>query len=87
MSTTSYLCPHCNKEMSKWQAPIESNWAGEIKYVCFSDECPYYQRGWKRMEEKYGTSASYRHSLNPDTGHEGPLPVASADHLKPGVID
>ena len=87
MSATTYNCPHCGEKMNKWQSPDESNWGGAIRYVCFSDECPYYVRGWEWMKEQYGVSSSYRSSINPENGREGPLPVASPDHLKPGIID
>jgi hypothetical protein len=87
MSHEEYLCPHCGQKMKKWQAPDDSAWGGETKYVCFYDDCPYYVRGWAWMEEKYGTRSSYRHSVNPATGCTGPLPVASADHMKPGIVD
>jgi len=87
MSEQEYFCPHCGTKMNKWQAPLDSDWCGEIKFVCFSDECPYYQRGWAFMEEKYGPKVSYRHSINPQSGHEAPLLVASADHMRPGIID
>jgi hypothetical protein len=82
-----HTCPHCGRKMSKWQAPVESNWCGEIRFVCFFDECPYYVRGWALMEERYGVTASYRHSINPETGFANPLPVASPDHLKPGIVE
>ena len=39
------------------------------------------------MEEQYGTKSSYRHSINPNNGVSGPLPVASPDHMKPGIVD
>jgi len=87
MSEESTVCPHCGKKMSKWASPVESNWAGSIRYVCFEDECPYYLRGWNWMLEKYGTHSSYRHSVDPETGSSGPLPVCSPNHLKPGVFD
>ncbi|MEW6442158.1 MAG: ogr/Delta-like zinc finger family protein [bacterium] len=87
MTNTSYSCPHCGRQMSKWVSPVESDWAGETKYVCFHDECPYYVRGWAWMMEKYGTRCSYRHSLNPETGSSGPLPVCSPDHLRPGIVE
>ena len=87
MSEEKYLCPHCGNEMKKWQAPIDSDWMGAIKYVCFEDECPYYKRGWKRMDQRYGAPASYRHSLNPETGSTGPMPVSTPHDLKPGIIE
>ena len=87
MSDTIYNCPHCGEKMKKWQSPDESNWGGAIKYVCFSDECPYYVRGWNWMKEQYGVSSSYRSSINPESGRASPLPVASPEHLKPGIIE
>jgi len=87
MEKTPPVCPHCGEEMKKWQAPDDSNWGGEVKYVCFYDECPYYVRGWNWMMEKYGVNSSYRHSINPETGGASPLPVASKDHLTPGIIE
>ena len=87
MSEKEYVCSYCGKKMVKWQAPEESDWCGEIKFVCFSDECPYYLRGWAHMEEKFGIKVSYRNTVNPQSGREAPLPVASADHLRPGILD
>ncbi len=87
MSETTYTCSHCGTKMTKWQSPEESNWGGDIKYVCFSDECPYYVRGWNWMKEQYGVTSSYRSSINPKTGNISPLPVASPDHMKPGIVE
>ena len=73
--------------MTAWQAPDNSSWGSAEMLVCFNDECPYYVRGWEWMKEKYGVSSSYRSSINPESGWTGPLPVASPDHLKPGIVD
>ena len=87
MDQKEYVCPHCGQKMRKWRAPDDSVWGGETRYVCFYDECPYYVRGWAWMDKNYGSRSSYRHSMNPNNGSSAPLPVASADHLKPGIID
>jgi len=79
-------CPHCEAQMLKWQVPPDSTWINEYFWVCFNDECPYYVRGWNIMSEKYQQNASYRHSLNPDTGTTSPIPVWSASALKSGII-
>lgn len=86
MSDPVHVCPHCGKAMKKWASPVESNWGGAIRYVCFEDDCPYYVRGWDWMMQKYGVRSSYRHSLNPENGFAGPLPVCSAEHLRPGIV-
>jgi hypothetical protein len=73
--------------MNKWQAPVDSDWIGALKYVCFNNECPYYVRGWKWMDEKYGNKSSYRHSINPQNGKTSPLAVAYPEHMIEGIID
>jgi len=70
-----------------WETPPESTWGADIRYVCFNDECPYFIRGWKWMEEKYQQRASYRYCLNPATGKEQPLPVWSNTALRNRVVD
>ena len=41
MADKEYMCPHCDqKAMLKWQSPDDSNWGGEIKYVCFKRTKP-----------------------------------------------
>jgi hypothetical protein len=54
--------------------------------VCFNDACSYYVRGWAFLEERFGRKASYRHSRDPQTGSEGPLPVWSADALTESIL-
>jgi len=80
-------CPHCDGELSKWETPVASTWGTEYQYVCFNDECPYYVRGWKWMQEKYNVRASYRYRYNPATGEKGPLPVWSPDAMKSEIIE
>ncbi len=80
------VCPHCNNEMNKWAVPAGSTWDVEFLYVCFNDECEYFVRGWKWMQEKYQAHASYRHSVNPATGASQPLPVWSLTALKNDII-
>ncbi|MBD3219450.1 MAG: hypothetical protein GF310_14355 [candidate division Zixibacteria bacterium] len=81
------VCPHCGQKMKKWKVPPDSTWTNEYHWVCFNDDCPYYQKGWKWMAEKYEQQASYRHSYNPETGQMGPIPVWSPNALKSGILE
>jgi len=83
---TPTLCPHCHKPMSRWANPELACWGGSFQYVCFNDECPYYQKGWQWMESHFHVRTSYRHRVDPMTGDFGPLPVWSPDALKSLII-
>ncbi len=80
-------CPHCGERLLKWETPPDSSWGIVIKLVCFNDECSYYKRGWKWMEEKFQQKASYRYCINPESGKEQPLPVWSPSALKDRLVD
>jgi len=81
------ICPYCNKPMTKWIPHMESGWDMEIQYVCFNDECPYYIKGWEWMREQYSQKASYRFRYDPKTGEKGPLPVASSQAHRGGIVE
>jgi len=84
---TTHKCPHCGEEMKRWLTPIDSSWAGEIRLVCFNDDCPYFVRGWQVMMERQAVSASYRHLLDPETGYTGPVPVWSNEALRESIVE
>ena len=80
-------CKHCNEAMKKWQPPADSTWSTTFLWVCFNDECPYFIRGWDHMMKTQEVKASYRHSLNPETGTTGPLPTWSHDAHRDRIIE
>lgn len=87
MSEDKTVCPHCGVQMKKWRTPPLSTWSAEYFYVCFNDECSYYIRGWKHMEQTTKTACSYRHRYDPETGASGPLPVWSPDAGRDEIIE
>lgn len=87
MQEDKTICPYCGAKMSKWRTPPMSTWSAEYFYVCFNDECTYYRKGWKHMEETTKTACSYRHCYDPDRNHTGPLPVWSPDAGKESIIE
>ena len=80
-------CKHCNEPMVRWATPQLTNWMEEWFWVCFNDDCSYFQRGWEWMESHYSSKTSYRYKIEPDSGADGPLPVWSVDALKDGIIE
>jgi hypothetical protein len=79
-------CPYCDTPLVKWANPTLASWSGSFQYVCFSDECPYFVRGWAWMRDHFNVHASYRHRLDPMTGETGPLPVWSKDALRSSIL-
>lgn len=80
-------CPHCKQKLSRWLNPEDSSWGMGYQLVCFNDDCPYYQRGWKWMKENYNVTASYRFRFNPVNGKQGPLPVWSPTACKGNIVE
>ena len=81
------LCPHCGEALKAFELPDNTGWEGSSQLACFNDECPYFQRGWKHMEEHYAVKASYRYRVDPSTGVASPLAVWSATALTDRILD
>jgi hypothetical protein len=79
-------CPHCGSRLLPWKSPDATSWGGNVQYICFNDECPYFVRGWEWMKDNYDVVASYRHRFDPKTGQTGPLPVWSPTALKDSIV-
>ena len=83
-------CPYCGQLMSLWQppeTPWEIDYNAALLYACFNDDCEYFTRGaqWCRINGM--RCSSYRHSRNPATGAEGPLPVPTRWALRSGIVE
>ena len=80
-------CPHCDSPLQSWRVPDGASWDEELFFVCFNDECSYFQRGWTWMREQYNQTASYRYMINPATGSASPLPVWSGTATRNMIVD
>lgn len=87
MADTPRTCPHCTSQLKKWRVPDGATWSEEFFYVCFNDDCPYYQRGWEWMKTQFGQTGSYRYKVNPSTGKGSPLPVWSAEATRECIVE
>jgi hypothetical protein len=81
------VCPHCGESLQRFSLPDNTGWEGDFQLACFNDDCPYYQRGWRHMEEHYAARASYRYRVDPTSGHASPLAVWSPTALKDRILD
>ena len=80
-------CPHCGKELDKYDSPSFHfadglGWGTDFMYVCFNDECPLYIKGKNHLLEKYGQAASYRYMVYPDTGLEDTIVAVNPRHME-----
>ena len=87
MAETRPTCRHCETRLSKWLVPDGASWDEEFFFVCFNDDCSYYQNGWSWMLQEYSREASYRYMINPTTGGESPLPVWSDMATRDNIVE
>lgn len=81
-------CPYCGEKLRKWEVPqnIFTQWPNEYLYLCLSDECPYFVRGWDAMA-KLGRHCSHRLMYDPFTDSCNPMPVYRKDMLKENIVE
>jgi predicted RNA-binding Zn-ribbon protein involved in translation (DUF1610 family) len=92
MSQEKPRCPDCGEEMSLWEVPPITysdglGWGTPYLYICFNDDCPTYNQGWKNMEENFGHHASYRRMCYPGTNTFECMPVFSPIGGQGQIID
>jgi hypothetical protein len=86
-SDPTVRCPHCGTPLQAFELPENTGWQTNFQLACFNDECPYYLRGWERMESEYAVRASYRYRVDPASGKPSPLAVWSNTALKDRILD
>ncbi|MBF0293106.1 MAG: hypothetical protein HQK86_13220 [Nitrospinae bacterium] len=59
-------------------------WNSEFLWMCSSDECPIFRKGFEQAFEMYGRTVSMRAIVEPDTGRHSVMPAATFDpgHIK-----
>ncbi len=85
-------CPYCGDRLKKYEVPhsayeIDYWYEADYLYICFNDECPYFERGWEWMWSKMRRNVSYRHMYNPTTHKSGPIPVPTNYALRDGIVE
>jgi hypothetical protein len=87
MADTRPTCPHCGSRLSKWLVPEGGTWDDEFFLVCFNDDCRHYREGWEWMKEQFSQAASYRYTLNPNTGGSSSIPVWSDSATRDRIVE
>jgi hypothetical protein len=82
-------CSHCDETMVRYELPPISfsdglGWGTTFLWVCPSDECPIFRKGYGHNINNYGNTASLRSIVEPDTGRASVVPAMSMDdeHFK-----
>ena len=81
-------CPYCGEKLKKWEVPqnVFTQWPNEYLYLCLSDECPYFIRGWDAMA-KLGRNSSHRLMYDPLTDSCNPMPVHRKEMLEEYIVE
>ncbi len=74
------ICPHCEKETTKWEPPLDgvgegSGWDSEFLYICTNNDCSFYLQSRERMLKYYQRNVAYRYMYNPASGEAGSIPA------------
>jgi hypothetical protein len=80
-------CPHCDSRLEKWEVPDTPfiEWASEFQFICFNDECPYFEGGWSVMGSQ-DNACSYRFMYDPESGGCHAIPVLTKEALREHIV-
>lgn len=86
------ICPHCNEKLSCCEAPQIHvgdglGWGSDILFICLSDNCSLFLKGWDHVGDKYGHHASYRYMELPGSSESNVMMVGNKDAFKASVVD
>lgn len=86
------ICPHCNNKLSCCEAPQIHvgdglGWGSDVLFICLSDNCSLFLKGWEHVGEKYGHHASYRYMELPGSTESNVMMVGNKDAFKGSIVD
>ena len=92
MEEKKIVCPHCQQKLNKLSTPSFNfsdglGWCTPFLYVCFNDNCKFFQNSWKQMSEVYGQEMGYRYMIHPDSGESSSVPVGNRQAMRGDIID
>jgi len=71
LKSKNYNCVHCGYALEKTQTDPNSDWMGEILYICFNNSCSFYKNSFLVMKMQ-GATGGYRYYYS-ESGQEGSL--------------
>lgn len=77
-------CPHCGTEMMRYELPPFTfsdglGWGATFLWICPSDQCPIFRKGFDHTVKHYGQTSSMRSMIEPDSGNESVIPALTLD--------
>lgn len=77
-------CPHCGTKMMEYELPPFAfsdglGWGTSFLWICPSDQCPVFRKGFDHTIKHYGQTSSMRSIIEPDTGAESVIPAFTLD--------
>ena len=77
-------CPHCETEMMEYELPLFNfsdglGWGTPYLWICPSDQCPIFRKGFDHTVKHYGQTSSMRSIIEPDTGTSSVIPAFTLD--------
>jgi len=80
-------CPHCDTKLEQWEVPQTPfiEWSSEFQYICFNDECAYFQAGWSVMKSQRN-ACSYRFMYDPASGGCHAVPALTNETLRENIV-
>lgn len=86
------ICPHCKTKLSCCEAPQIHvgdglGWGSDVLFICLSDYCPLFLKGWEHVGEEYGHHASYRYMELPGSTESNVMMVGNKDAFKGSLVD